>query len=104
MVANRSIFDYKKSLNSNGSFEMIGGSMKRLLQTAFIGPIISKFGNNKLGILMHEPNKNLLQLTSLIEKGIMKPIIDRQYKFSETAEAFKYYAEGNVFGKIVVTM
>lgn len=104
VVANLSIFDYKGALKPNGNFEMIGGSMKRLLQVAFMGPIISKLSRKRLGILMHEPNKNLLQLTSYIEQGKMKPIIDKQYNLADTMEAFRYYAEGNVFGKIVITM
>jgi len=102
VIANRSIGAYQKSLKSDGRFEMIGGKMNSLLQAAFIGPLISKFSKKRLGILMHEPNKNLLQLTSLIEQGKINPIIDRQFPLSQTAEAFKYFDKGHFFGKVVI--
>lgn len=104
VVANRSINTYKKSLKPHGKFEMIGGKMSSILQAAFLGPLLSNFSKKRLGILVHEPNKNLLQLTEFIHQGKVRPIIDKQFPLSETADAFKYFAEGNFFGKVVITM
>ena len=33
-----------------------------------------------------------------------KPIVDRRYELSETADAFRYLGEGHARGKVVVTV
>ena len=40
----------------------------------------------------------------LFEAGKVVPVIDRSYPLSEGAEAFRYFGEGHVQGKIVITM
>ena len=44
----------------------------------------------------------LALLAELIERGAMKPVIERRFELSETAEAVRRVGEGNVRGKIVV--
>lgn len=39
-----------------------------------------------------------------IEITEIKPVIDRVFRFSEIPEAYLYYLEGRVFGKVVVAM
>jgi len=51
--------------------------------------------------LQHE---DLDFLTGLIEAGKVKPVIDRRYPLSQTAEAFKYYGKGHARGKVVITI
>jgi NADPH:quinone reductase-like Zn-dependent oxidoreductase len=54
---------------------------------------------------MHKPNKKDLNLiTELFEAGKVVPVIDKSYRLSEVAEAFRYYGEGLAQGKIVITM
>jgi NADPH:quinone reductase-like Zn-dependent oxidoreductase len=42
-------------------------------------------------------------MKELIEAGKVKPVIDRCYPLSETAEALRYYGEGHARGKVVIT-
>jgi hypothetical protein len=39
-----------------------------------------------------------------IETVKIKPVIDRVFSFSEIHNAYRYYMQGNVFGKVVISM
>lgn len=104
VVANRSIFVYKRALNSEGMFIMVGGTTSAIIQCMLFGPLISKIGTEKLGILAHKPNKDLDFLNELYESGKVLPVIDKRYRLREAAEAFGYYAEGHVKGKVIITV
>ena len=46
---------------------------------------------------------DLVVLRELIDAGRVRPVVDRRYELSDTAEAFRYLGEGHAAGKIVVT-
>lgn len=113
VVTYRSIFEYKRALSPNGIYVMFGGgSYDRVFQVILLGPLISMAeslmggqAGKKMGILMHKPNKKDLDfLTELFENGKIVPVIDKCYPLSEVAEALRYFGEGLVKGKVVVTM
>ncbi len=101
VVANRSIFTYKRSLLPNGIFVMVGGTIPAILQTALLGSFIS---GKKMGLLIHKANKDLAVITNLIETGKIKPVIDKRYPLSETAAAISYLGAGHARGKVVITV
>ena len=101
---NRSIFDYRRALSSKGIYVTVGGRSARILQLVFLGSLISMTGSKKLTLIMHKPNKDLNILNELFESGKIKPIIDRCFPLSETAEAFQYFGEGQFKGKVVLTV
>ena len=100
----RSIFDYKRALSSNGLYVTVGGKSARILQLVILGSLISMTGNKKLALIMHKPNKDLNTLNELFESGKVKPVVDRCFPLSETAEAFRYYGEGHFKGKVVINI
>ncbi len=100
----RSIFDYRRALSSNGIYVTVGGRSARILQLVFVGSLISMTGSKKLTLIMHKPNKNLNILNELFESGKIKPVVDRCFPLSETAEAFQYFGEGHFKGKVVITV
>ncbi len=104
VAAYRSIFDYKRALSPKGVYGVIGGSMARFFQTAFLGPWISMIGSKKMGAVGAKPNEGLAFIIELFEAGKVKPVIDRCYPLSEVAEAFRYFGEGHAKGKVVITM
>jgi len=99
-----SIFAYKRALSPGGIYVMAGGSWAQIFQALLIGPWISMTGSRKLGSLTVKPNKDLAFMKELIEAGKVKPVIDRSYPLGETAEAFRYFAEGHARGKVVITV
>ena len=53
-------------------------------------------------IFMHPNGSHLTEITSLIEDGKIKPIIDKVYPFNESIDAFTQLATGRAKGKIVI--
>jgi NADPH:quinone reductase-like Zn-dependent oxidoreductase len=106
VVANRSIFDYRRALSTEGIFIYVGGSTAAIFQAFFLGPLISRTGTNKIGIGRWSPNnkEDLESLTELFEAGKVVPVIDRSYPMSEVPEAMRYLEEGHALGKIVITV
>lgn len=103
VVGNRSIFDYKRVLNPNGTYVMIGGSMFLILQLLLLGPIINRTESKKMDILVHKPNKqDQCLLKELFVAGKILPVIDKQYSLSQVPEAIRYLGEGYAKGKVVV--
>lgn len=82
---------------------MVGGSMPRILQTAALGPLISKRGKVQMGVLVAKPNKeDLSYLADLVASGELTPAIDRHYELREVPAALTYLGEGHALGKIVI--
>ncbi|QEH43558.1 NAD(P)-dependent alcohol dehydrogenase [Chitinophaga sp. XS-30] len=106
VIAHRKIADYKRALKPGGTFSMIGGSMGGLLlQLMLFGPLLSRFGNRKLGIMGYRPDRNDLELLNrLFEEGRLLPVIDRCYPLHEAPDAFRYFGTGRMKGKIIITI
>ena len=102
-VASRSISRIKRSLAPNGNYVIIGGSIARIMQIVFLGPLFA-MDRKKMGLLMHETNKDLPFIQNLVEEGKLKSVIDRSYPLSEVADALRYFGEGHAKGKVVITM
>jgi len=100
----RPIFDYKRALSTNGRYISTGGSMKQIFQAMLIGPFLSMTSGKKLKSMLVKPNKDLDFITSIIEDGKLRTVLDRTYRLSEAAEAFRYYSEGHTRGKLVVSV
>lgn len=97
VVANRSTGAYKRSLTPDGVCVVVGGTTATLLKTLI-------FGRRKVTILMHKPNATDLDLLAdMFETGTIDPVIDRRYALTDTAQALRYFGEGGVQGKIVIT-
>jgi NADPH:quinone reductase-like Zn-dependent oxidoreductase len=99
---NRSIFNFVRSLNSNGMYVTVGGSMKQLLAALFFKPWISIFSKKHMCLVALKLNKDLIYMNELFEAGKVKPVIDGPYTLEETVKAFKHYVSGAHKGKIVI--
>jgi NADPH:quinone reductase-like Zn-dependent oxidoreductase len=103
VVSHRSVFDYKRVLAPKGICVLVGGSGRAIIGSVVLGPWA--IGSRKVRLLLYKPDtRDLAFLGDLIGAGKVTPIIDRRYSLSEVADAFRYYEEGNVKGKIVVTV
>lgn len=102
---NRSLADYRRSLKPDGTFVCAGGNMSQIFQSMLLGPVMSKRGNQKLGNVAAHPDQNdLAFMGKLLENGKLRPVIDRCYPLSETAEAFRYLGQKHARGKVIVTV
>jgi len=53
-------------------------------------------------VFMRASGEQLSKITSLIESGIIRPVVDRVFPFEETKEALAYVETGRAKGKVVV--
>jgi|SRR5690554_290130 len=100
--SSRSVFKYARSLKKNGTYITVGGSMYRLVEILLLGSLISLLTGKKLSILIHQPNKGLDQISKLVEKGQIKPVVDGPYEFDKIPELIQYLGDGKHLGKIVI--
>jgi NADPH:quinone reductase-like Zn-dependent oxidoreductase len=107
IAASHSISDYKRILNPNGIFVLVGWKdhiIMRLLYFAIRKRIASR-GDKKFVFFIAKSNQeDLVTLKELIEAGKIVPVIDRRYPLDEAAQAMKYLVDGHARGKIVITM
>src|SRR2546426_11734092 len=107
IASNHSISDYKRIMNPNGTFVLVGFKDKiimRLLYFAIRRPFASR-GDKKFVFFIAKSNQeDLVTLKELMEEGKIVPVIDRRYTLSETAQAIRHLEEGNVRGKVIITM
>lgn len=104
MMGYHSIFDYKRSLNKNGRYVMVGGCSSLIFQTLFIGSLLSLFTAKNLAILPHQPNKNMAHLLALFNAEQMKVTIDKCFPLSELQQAMKYFGDRKSRGKVIITI
>jgi NADPH:quinone reductase-like Zn-dependent oxidoreductase len=55
-------------------------------------------------LFMTANGNQLEQISTLMQKGIIKPVIDKVYPFEQTNEAIAYVETGRAKGKVVVQM
>ena len=101
---NRSAFDYARSLNRNGVYVTVGGSIGHLLQVLILAPLIRMIQSKHLRIVALKPNKDLAFMNDLFEKGKVRTVIDGPYRLDQLGEAFRHFAKADHKGKIVITM
>ncbi len=93
---------YRKALESNGTYVMVGGSYLQLFKSLVFGWLLS-FGGKKMKHLMaKELNSDLEILAELTAKRIIKPVIEKHYPLKKAAEAMNYLKQGHSSGKVVV--
>jgi NADPH:quinone reductase-like Zn-dependent oxidoreductase len=55
-------------------------------------------------LFMHPSGSDLAQLADLIERGVVRVVVDKSYPFAEIADALDYVERGRAKGKVVVVL
>lgn len=63
-----------------------------------------KSGINYEFLFMRAEGQQLAQITTLIESGVIRPVIDKVFPFTEAAEALAYVETGRARGKVVISI
>ncbi len=112
LVGNHSFSERRRILNPNGICVMAGlggagwheGFASRLLGE-LNGYLRSRFTRQKFIAYIAQFNKaDMSILADLMQSEKVTPVIDRTFKFSETADALRYLETGHARGKVVVAV
>lgn len=104
-AAYHSLGDYKRALSPTGRFVMVGGSMTRLFQLMFLGPLITLMSKKKMGNMMSTPDqKDLEIIKELLEAETVIPSIGHRFSLPEVPEAIALLEAGKARGKIVISI
>jgi NADPH:quinone reductase-like Zn-dependent oxidoreductase len=83
---------------------MVGGLLSQIFKSLLFGWILS-FGSKKMQFLSARTNRKDLEfLAKLLDKGAIKPVIDRRYPLDRAAEAMDYIKQGHSSGKVVINI
>jgi len=101
-----SLLDYRRSLRPGGTYVATGGTLAQIFQAMLVAPVISLASDKNMGSLgeVKQNQADLFVMKDLLEAGKVKPVIDKCYPLSETAEALRYVSEGHARGKVVITV
>jgi len=101
---NRPLSTYKRILNPNGTYVMVGGALSQIFKSILFGWLMS-FGSKKMRSLAAKSDqKDLEFIVKLVEDAKIRPVIDRRYSLDRTAEAMQYLGEGHARGKVVINV
>jgi NADPH:quinone reductase-like Zn-dependent oxidoreductase len=55
-------------------------------------------------LFMRAQGRQLSEITSLIESGVIRPVVDKVFPFEKTGDALAYVETGRAKGKVVITV
>jgi NADPH:quinone reductase-like Zn-dependent oxidoreductase len=103
VVANRSVFAYRRALAPGGRYRCVGGSVGTMLRVLTIGPVIGRLTGRSIGVLaVKQGPAHFEALAELCVAGRIKIHIDRVFTLDEVPAALARVGEGRALGKVVV--
>ncbi|MGO4601789.1 NAD(P)-dependent alcohol dehydrogenase [Terrabacter sp. 2YAF2] len=104
LVAQRSVFAYRRALAPGGWYRCVGGSVRALLRVLTIGATAGMITGRRIGVMVVQPGPAHFQpLTDLCVAGQVGIHIDRTYPLEEVPEALARVGQGRALGKVVIT-
>ncbi len=107
-VGNHAVRANTAVLEDDGIFVLVGGEkgnwiapLKGPVTTMILAPFVEQQMVSMLAQLRQE---DLAYLAELMAAGSVKPVIDREFRLADIAEAMRYSETGRARGKIIVTL
>ena len=98
------LFAYKRALEPEGTYVMVGGTFRQIFKSLIFGPVMSA-GSRKFCSLAAKGNaKDLAIILDLVKEAKINPVIDRRYPLQQAGEAFLYIEKGHAGGKVVINV
>ncbi len=104
-VGARPLRAFRRVLLPGGTYQMVGGSVPRLIAGGVAGLMTSRVGSRRMGVLIGKPNDDdLARVAGHAADGDLRPVIDRMYELDEAPQALARLGTGEHLGKLVVTV
>lgn len=107
-AGNRPLSLLRRALTPRGTLVIVGGEgagrwlgMGRQARAQLVSPFL---GQTLRTFVATTRDKDLLELSGLLETGALTPIIDRTYDLADAPAAVRHLEEGHPRGKIVLTI
>jgi NADPH:quinone reductase-like Zn-dependent oxidoreductase len=91
--------DFAKSLGLNLMLKLV----MRLLSRG-VRKKAKSLGVRYSFLFMRAQGQQLSEIASLIESGVIRPVVDKVFPFEKTAEALAYVETGRAKGKVVIAV
>lgn len=93
---------YRRLLAPKGACVLVGGALSQVVKGLLFGALLS-VGGRKMRLLAAKASANdLAYIAGLVERGAIRPAIDRRYPLDGAADAVRYAGEGHARGKVVI--
>jgi NADPH:quinone reductase-like Zn-dependent oxidoreductase len=107
-IGNHPFSACRRVLNPRGILVVVGApkdaSLFVFLARLIGALVVSQFVSRKMVFFIAKVNeKHLNTLGEFLAAGKVTPVIDRRYRLSEAAEAFRYLEAGHARGKVILT-
>ncbi len=108
-VGNRTIRDLRRAviptgmilLNGGGSPGRVIGAVGSILRAA----VLNLFVRQKITFVpTSQCRDDMVNVAELVDAGTLRPVIDRSYPLTETADALRYVETGHARGKVIITV
>ncbi|MDD9945789.1 MAG: NAD(P)-dependent alcohol dehydrogenase [Myxococcales bacterium] len=94
-----------RALTPDGRCIWVGATPGYLVQLLALIPLLRWTSRRRLALLLHKPQRaDLEQLSSMVECGELKPVIDRVCSLAEVPGEIERLGRGDVFGKVVAAV
>jgi len=104
LVADRSVFAYRRALAPGGTYRCVGGKVRALLRVLTVGSVVGRLTGRSIGVLaVREGPTHFEPVADLCVTGEVKIHIDRTFTLEELPEALARVGEGKALGKVVVS-
>jgi NADPH:quinone reductase-like Zn-dependent oxidoreductase len=105
LVADRSVFAYRRGLARGGRYRCVGGPVPVLLGIVASGWIVGRLTQRRIGMLVvKEGPAHFEPFAELCYAGDIRIHIDRTFELASVPEALAYVGEGRALGKVVITV
>jgi NADPH:quinone reductase-like Zn-dependent oxidoreductase len=102
-----SLLEYRRLLAPGGRYVMVGGTSAQLFQAILFAWPLFALGGKRGGALTIDSKRqagDLQQLSSWLESGALRVLIDRRFPLERAAEAMAHVEAGHVRGKVVLSV
>jgi NADPH:quinone reductase-like Zn-dependent oxidoreductase len=109
VAGSRSWRECKRVLKPKATLVMVGAPKGNRLLGPLSHVVATRLAairsNRRVVFFIAQFNKPDMEvLRELLESGKVKPVVERTYPFSEAADAFRYFGDGHMQGKVVITL